>query len=126
MRTAMTRCACELGGALPRARLPNVSAPRWRRSGSTDRPAAAACAVMRRSESASSRSCSSARACGRRSRCWKRTVKRKLHELAHARAGDKGDTLTLALISYREGDYPLLRERGTAEAVKWYFRHIAP
>ena len=51
-------------------------------------------------------------------------MKRKLHELAHARAGDKGDTLTLALISYREGDYPLLRERVTAEAVKRHLGHI--
>lgn len=48
-------------------------------------------------------------------------MKRKLHELAHARAGDKGDTLTLALISYREADYALLRERVTAAAVK---RHL--
>src|SRR3954469_19840253 len=66
----------------------------------------------------------SGRACNRGSRCWKRTVKRKLHELAHARAGDKGDTLTLALISYREADYPLLRERVTAEAVKRHLGHI--
>ena len=51
-------------------------------------------------------------------------MKRKLHELAHARAGDKGDTLTLALISYREADYPLLRERVTAEAVKRHLGHI--
>ena len=51
-------------------------------------------------------------------------MKRKLHELAHARAGDKGDTLTLALISYRESDYPLLRERVTAEAVKRHLGHI--
>jgi len=51
-------------------------------------------------------------------------VKRKLHELAHARAGDKGDTLTLALICYHEADYPLLRERVTAEAVKRHLGHV--
>ena len=51
-------------------------------------------------------------------------MKRKLHDLAHARAGDKGDTLTLALICYREIDYPLLRERVTAEAVKRHLAHI--
>ena len=49
-------------------------------------------------------------------------MKRKLHELAHARAGDKGDTLTLALIAYRDEDYPLLRDQVTAEAVR---RHLA-
>jgi len=51
-------------------------------------------------------------------------VKRKLHDLAHARAGDKGDTLTLALICYREADYPLVRERVTAAAVKRHLAHI--
>ena len=49
-------------------------------------------------------------------------MNRKLHELAHARAGDKGDTLTLALIAYRDEDYELLRSQVTAEAVK---RHLA-
>jgi hypothetical protein len=49
-------------------------------------------------------------------------MRRRLHELAHCRAGDKGDTLTLALVTYREADYPLLAERVTAEAVK---RHLA-
>jgi hypothetical protein len=51
-------------------------------------------------------------------------VKRKLHELAHARAGDKGDTLTLALIAYREEDYELLRAKVTAAAVKQHLARI--
>ena len=42
----------------------------------------------------------------------------KLYELAHARAGDKGNTLTLALIPYREEDYELLRASVTAERVQ--------
>ena len=49
-------------------------------------------------------------------------MKRKLHELAHARAGDKGDTLTLSLFPYRDEDYELLRGQVSAEAVK---RHLA-
>jgi len=28
----------------------------------------------------------------------------RLHDLAHCRAGDKGDTSTLSLIAYREED----------------------
>ena len=48
-------------------------------------------------------------------------MKRKLHEIAHARAGDKGDTLTLALIAYEESSYNLLEKHVTAEAVK---RHL--
>ena len=50
-------------------------------------------------------------------------MKRKLHELAHARAGDKGDTLTLALIAYRDEDYELLRSQVTAAAVKQHLGH---
>ena len=41
----------------------------------------------------------------------------KLYELAHCRAGDKGDTSILSLIAYRAEDYPLLAERVTAAAV---------
>lgn len=50
-------------------------------------------------------------------------MKRKLHDLAHARAGDKGDTLTLALIPYRDEDYELLRAKVTAEVVKKHLAH---
>jgi hypothetical protein len=48
----------------------------------------------------------------------------KLHELAHCRAGDKGDTSILSLIAYRAEDYPLLAQRVTAEAVKRHLRGI--
>ena len=48
----------------------------------------------------------------------------KLHELAHCRAGDKGDTSILSLIAYRAEDYPLLKERVTADAVKRHLRDI--
>jgi hypothetical protein len=49
---------------------------------------------------------------------------RKLHELAHCRAGDKGNTSILSLIAYRAEDYPLLAERVTADAVKTHFKDI--
>jgi hypothetical protein len=42
----------------------------------------------------------------------------KLYEIAHSRAGDKGNTLTLSLIPYREEDYSLLCETVTAERVR--------
>jgi len=51
-------------------------------------------------------------------------VKRKLHEIAHARAGDKGDTLTLALIAYEESNFEVLRSQVTAEAVKRHLGHV--
>ena len=48
----------------------------------------------------------------------------KLHDLAHCRAGDKGDTSTLSLIAYREEDYPLLAERVTVDAVRKHLQGI--
>jgi hypothetical protein len=48
----------------------------------------------------------------------------KLHELAHCRAGDKGDTSILSLIAYRTEDYPLLVERVTVDAVKKHLQGI--
>jgi hypothetical protein len=48
----------------------------------------------------------------------------KLHELAHCRAGDKGDTSILSLIAYRAEDYPLLAERVTVDAVRKHLQGI--
>ena len=48
----------------------------------------------------------------------------KLYELAHSRAGDKGDILMLSLIPYDETLYPLLCKQVTAEQVKSDMRHI--
>jgi hypothetical protein len=49
----------------------------------------------------------------------------KLYDIAHCRAGDKGDTSILSLIAYDRVDYPLLVERVTAEAVREQLRGIA-
>ena len=51
-------------------------------------------------------------------------MKIKLYEIAHSRAGDKGNTLILSLIPYREEDYALLLEKVTAEAVKNHLQKI--
>ena len=48
----------------------------------------------------------------------------KLHQLAHARTGDKGDTLTLSLFAYRADDLPLLTRVVTAERVKQHLGGI--
>jgi len=45
-------------------------------------------------------------------------MKKKLYELAHSRAGDKGNILMLSLIPYDEEDYNLLCEKVTVELVK--------
>lgn len=48
----------------------------------------------------------------------------KLRELAHSRTGDKGNIVKLSVIAYREADFPLLREKVTAAAVKAHFSGI--
>lgn len=48
----------------------------------------------------------------------------KLYDLAHCRAGDKGDTSILSLVAYRASDYPLLAERVTAAAAARHLRDI--
>ena len=42
----------------------------------------------------------------------------RLHELAHCRAGDKGNVATLSVIPYSDADYPLLVRVLTAERVR--------
>ena len=44
-----------------------------------------------------------------------------LHELAHARTGDKGNIVSISLIAYRSEDFKLLEERVTAERVAAHF-----
>ena len=47
---------------------------------------------------------------------------KKLSNIAHSRAGDKGNTLILSLFPFDELDYPLLVEKVTAERVQ---QHLA-
>jgi hypothetical protein len=46
----------------------------------------------------------------------------KLYDIAHSRAGDKGDTLILSLIPYEEKDYELLCNSVTVDKVKEHFK----
>ena len=48
----------------------------------------------------------------------------QLRDLAHARAGDKGDISNLSLIAYRREDYALLERYVTAERVRAHFAGI--
>lgn len=48
----------------------------------------------------------------------------KLYDIAHSRAGDKGNTLILSLIPYEEKDYDLLCNLVTADKVKEHFKEI--
>ena len=51
-------------------------------------------------------------------------MSRRLYDIAHCRAGDKGDTSILSVIAYREDDYPLLVDRVTVDAVAAHLRGI--
>jgi hypothetical protein len=48
-----------------------------------------------------------------------------LYEIAHSRAGDKGDVSNISLIAYDERHYPLLVRHVTAERVRRHFDGIA-
>jgi hypothetical protein len=48
----------------------------------------------------------------------------KLYNIAHSRAGDKGNTLTLSLIPFLESDYGMICEKVTVERVKNHLQHI--
>lgn len=45
----------------------------------------------------------------------------KLYEIAHSRTGDKGNISNISLIAYDVKDFPMLREKVTAERVKEWF-----
>lgn len=48
----------------------------------------------------------------------------KLKEICHSRTGDKGDISNISLIPWDEADYPMLKEKVTAQRVKEYFSDI--
>jgi len=50
----------------------------------------------------------------------------KLHRLAHARAGDKGNRLNIALFAYRPETWPLLAEQVTEDRVAALFADRRP
>src|SRR5581483_12259684 len=54
----------------------------------------------------------------------RRSKRMKLREIAHARAGDKGNISNISLIAYQMEHYPLLQEEVTAERVKAWFQEI--
>ena len=49
----------------------------------------------------------------------------RVYDLAHSRAGDKGDTSNISVIAYDESGWPILLQHLTAERVMAAFAHIA-
>lgn len=50
-------------------------------------------------------------------------MKRKLSEIAHSRAGDKGNTLVLSLFPFQESDFENLVREVSVEKVKQHLEH---
>ncbi len=48
----------------------------------------------------------------------------KLRDIAHSRAGDKGNISNISLIVYNIDDYKLIKQQVTAERVKQWFSNI--
>jgi hypothetical protein len=51
-------------------------------------------------------------------------MRTQLREIAHSRAGDKGDVSNVSLVAYDAAHYELLRREVTPERVKEHFRGI--
>ena len=50
---------------------------------------------------------------------------KRVYDLAHSRAGDKGDTSNISVIAYDESAWKILREQLTPERVMRAFAHVA-
>ena len=48
----------------------------------------------------------------------------RLHDLAHARTGDKGTAYDISVIAYRAEDYPFLAAHVTADRVRAHFPDV--
>jgi hypothetical protein len=48
----------------------------------------------------------------------------RLRELAHARAGDKGDISDISVIAYASADYAILRDMLTTDRVREHFADL--
>lgn len=49
----------------------------------------------------------------------------RVYDLAHSRAGDKGNTSNISVIAYDEAGWEVLRDTLTSEKVMQAFAHIA-
>jgi hypothetical protein len=48
-----------------------------------------------------------------------------VHDIAHARSGDKGNTSNVAVIAYDDAGFTILREQLTAQRVMAAYAHLA-
>lgn len=48
----------------------------------------------------------------------------RIYDIAHGRAGDKGDTSNISVIAYDAAGWEILRKRLTVERVQKHFAHV--
>ena len=48
----------------------------------------------------------------------------RVYDIAHGRAGDKGDTSNISVIAYDPAGWEILRQRLTVERVQKHFAHV--
>ncbi|MGE0800822.1 MAG: hypothetical protein AB7G13_21595 [Lautropia sp.] len=48
----------------------------------------------------------------------------RVNDIAHGRAGDKGDTSNISVIAFSDADWPILRDQLTEAVVAKAFAHI--
>jgi hypothetical protein len=116
-RRASVRGAAARGGRAQLARRGRIIGDEVEALYTNGRAVAAARANTSTSRSASCPHSSIARASQAPSRSANGAPMPKLYELAHCRAGDKGNTSTLSVIAYRAEDFPLLVRNGHGRAV---------
>ena len=120
-----TRCACvsrrerltargRRGRGLRSVRCTSTAPGRWRRlrSGGARDPGRAIGAAAARHRRSPSRS-------------GENLIMVRVYDLAHSRAGDKGDTSNISVIAYDEAGWTILLEQLTEERVMQAFAHIA-
>jgi hypothetical protein len=49
----------------------------------------------------------------------------RVYDIAHSRAGDKGDTSNISVIAYDQAGWDVLREQLTEQRVMQHFAHVA-
>jgi hypothetical protein len=50
----------------------------------------------------------------------------RVYDLAHSRAGDKGNTSNISVVAYNRVGWEILRDKLTSERVLTAYRHLTP
>src|SRR5947209_7271561 len=122
MRQSRMKYACARCRERPRSEQPPALSEKWKHCTPTG-PQEAEAPQDRRRKSLRSTLCSF-HAMQLLTMLATRSPDMRLIDIAHARAGDKGNIVTLSLIAHRDADFPLLEQHVTADRVAQHFAEI--